>query len=154
MRSAGCIINDLWDKDFDKQVERTRARPLASGELSVPQALAALAITLSGAAGVLMSMKTFSIVVGLGSMPLVVAYPLMKRYTYAPQLFLGMAFNWGALLGWVEVTGACSLPHTLPLYIGGICWTLVYDTIYGYQDRDDDAKIGERTVETTAASDL
>ena len=143
MRSAGCIINDIWDKDFDKHVERTKDRPLACGELSVPQALGALGLTLTASLAILMSMNHTSIMLGFASMPLVIAYPLMKRYTYFPQLVLGLAFNFGAFIGWTEVTGMLSLMHTLPLYIGGVCWTLVYDTIYGYQDRQDDAKLGK-----------
>ena len=142
MRSAGCIINDIWDKDFDKHVERTKNRPLASGELNVPQALGTLGLTLTASLAILMSMNQTSIMLGFASMPLVIAYPLMKRYTYFPQLVLGLAFNFGAFIGWTEVTGMLSLMHTLPLYIGGVCWTLVYDTIYGYQDRQDDAKLG------------
>ena len=142
MRSAGCTINDLWDKDFDKHVERTRARPLASGQLSVPQALTFLGLQLACGLGVLVSFNTPTIILGLCSMPLVVAYPLMKRFTNWPQLVLGCTFNWGALVGWTAIAGDLSLAHTLPLYLAGVSWTLVYDTIYGYQDRKDDAKIG------------
>ena len=142
MRSAGCIINDMWDKDIDKHVERTKSRPLASGQLSLAHASVALLSTLTGSFAILVSMNPTSILLGLGAMPLVIAYPLMKHYTYFPQAVLGLAMNWGALLGWVEVTGAVDLTHTLPLYLAGVSWTMVYDTIYGYQDREDDVKLG------------
>lgn len=145
MRGAGCVINDIWDKDFDKHVERTKSRPLASGELSVRQAVGFLALQLSCGLGVLVTLNNSSIILGLASMPLVVAYPLMKRFTNWPQLVLGFTFNWGALLGWTAVHGSCSVEHCVPLYLGGVCWTLVYDTLYGYQDRKDDAKLGEIT---------
>lgn len=143
MRGAGCTINDLWDKEFDKQVERTKDRPLASGELSVADALKFLTLQLGGGLVILVSLPIKAIKIGLMSMPLVVAYPLMKRYTNWPQFVLGMTFNWGVWVGW-----AASEPQTLtaltmaPLYVAGICWTLVYDTLYGYQDRKDDLKIG------------
>lgn len=146
MRSAGCIINDMWDKDFDKHVERTRLRPLASGQLSLWQAGGALVTCLVPSLGVLLSMNPTSVWIGLASVPLVVAYPLMKRYTYFPQFVLGLAFNWGVLVGFVEAAGSLSLPHAIPLYVGGVCWTLVYDTIYGYQDREDDAKLGLKST--------
>lgn len=143
MRSAGCIINDLWDKDFDKHVERTKTRPLASGEITVPKALGYLGLNLAAGLTVLVSLNTNSILLGFCSMPLVIAYPLMKRITYAPQFVLGLTFNWGALIGWTAVHGSCSWEHVLPLYGAGVCWTLVYDTLYGYQDRKDDKKLGE-----------
>lgn len=136
----------MWDKDFDKHVERTKNRPLASGELSLLQASAALMTTLSCSLGVLVSMNYDSVLLGLASMPLVISYPLMKRYTNFPQFVLGLAFNWGVLVGWTEVTGTFSLLYTLPLYIGGVCWTLVYDTIYGYQDASDDKKLGLKST--------
>jgi 4-hydroxybenzoate polyprenyltransferase len=146
MRAAGCVINDLWDKDFDKHVHRTRSRPLASGQLSQTQALAFLALQLTAGMGVLVSFNTYSIVLGLCSMPIVVAYPLMKRYTFWPQAVLGLAFNWGALIGWAAVHGECSWVHVLPLYCSGVAWTLVYDTLYAYQDRRDDQKLGLRST--------
>jgi len=145
MRSAGCIINDMWDKDFDKHVERTRLRPLASGQLSMLQASGCLIACLCPSLGILLSMNTKSVLVGLASIPLVIVYPLMKRYTYFPQLVLGLTFNWGVLVGFVEVS-SLSLVHALPLYCGGVFWTLVYDTIYGYQDREDDAKLGLKST--------
>ncbi len=146
MRGAGCTINDMWDKDFDKSVERTRSRPLASGELTVSDAMKFLALQLSCGLGVLLTFNLNSILLGLASFPLVVIYPLMKRYTNWPQLVLGFTFNWGALMGWAELHGSLSLPHILPLYAAGICWTLVYDTLYGYQDRDDDRKLGLKST--------
>lgn len=146
MRSAGCIINDMWDKDYDKHVERTRLRPLASGQLNMWQASGALVSCLLPSLGILLSMNTNSVLVGIASVPLVIIYPLMKRYTYFPQLVLGLTFNWGILVGFVEVAGSLSLAHVLPLYVGGVFWTLVYDTIYGYQDREDDAKLGLKST--------
>jgi 4-hydroxybenzoate polyprenyltransferase len=146
MRSAGCIINDIWDRDFDRQVERTKNRPLASGELTVMDAGVTLFFTLSASFAILLSFNYNSIFLGLASMPIVIGYPLMKRYTYFPQAILGLAMNWGALLGWNEVIGTCSLVPVLPLYLGGVFWTLVYDTIYGYQDVSDDAKLGKTFV--------
>lgn len=144
MRSAGCVINDLWDKDFDKHVERTKTRPLASGAISVPQALGLLGLQLTAGLAVLVGLNPTSIALGMASMPLVVAYPLMKRFTYWPQFVLGLTFNWGSLLGYTAVTGSMSsLTAALPLYGAGVCWTLIYDTLYGYQDRDDDSKLGE-----------
>lgn len=142
MRGAGCVINDLWDQDFDKHVERTKNRPLASGQISTKQALVFLSAQLSTGLGVLLTFNHTTIVLGMASMPLVIIYPLMKRFTNWPQLVLGLAFNWGALVGWTAVTGEYSLQHMLPLYFSGVCWTLVYDTLYGYQDRKDDAKLG------------
>ncbi len=139
---AGCTINDLWDRDFDKHVERTKLRPIASGEITVPQALTFLSFQLSCGLAVLVSFDLNTIMLGFASMPLVVAYPLMKRYTNWPQFVLGLAFNWGVLVGWSAVEGSLSLDATLPLYAAGVCWTLVYDTIYGYQDTKDDAKLG------------
>ncbi len=144
MRGAGCTINDLWDRDFDKHVERTKNRPLANGDVTVTQAVGFLGLQLSLGLGVLLSFDVNSILLGCLSMPLVVAYPAMKRFTNWPQLVLGLTFNWGALMGWTAVHGELSLAHTLPLYLSGVCWTLVYDTLYGYQDRKDDKAIGER----------
>jgi 4-hydroxybenzoate polyprenyltransferase len=143
MRSAGCIINDLWDKDFDKHVERTKNRPLATGAISVFQAIAFLGSQLSAGLAVLLTFNFNSILLGFSSMPLVLTYPLMKRFTNFPQLLLGLTFNWGALMGWTAVHGSISLVHVLPIYIAGVCWTLIYDTLYAYQDRKDDLKLGK-----------
>ncbi|KAF8820412.1 4-hydroxybenzoate polyprenyl transferase [Cardiosporidium cionae] len=148
MRSSGCIINDLWDRDIDKLVERTRTRPLASRELSPSQAIAYLSLNLLLALGVILQFNTLTILVGLSSMGLVVTYPLMKRITYWPQLVLGLTFNWGALLGWTAVTGTFSAPIATPLclYFAGICWTMVYDTIYAQQDKQDDILVGVKST--------
>lgn len=147
MRGAGCTINDIWDQKYDKDVERTKHRPLASGDLNTRQALAFLAGQLSCGLAVLMSFDLNCIMLGMASMPLVIAYPLMKRFTNWPQLVLGLAFNWGALMGWPAVhAGVFGWEHALPLYASGVCWTLVYDTIYGYQDRKDDAKLGLKST--------
>jgi len=143
MRGAGCTINDLWDQDFDRQVERTKTRPLASGALNTQQALLFLGMQLSAGLGVLVTFNTTSIVTGMLSMPLVVAYPLMKRFTYWPQFVLGLTFNWGVWVGWTAVHDAVAYSQLAPLYAAGVCWTLVYDTLYGYQDRSDDKKIGK-----------
>ena len=137
----------MWDRDFDKHVERTKSRPLASGALTLTQASATLFTTLTASLGILLTLNYNSILLGFASLPLVILYPLMKRYIYFPQFVLGLAMNWGALVGWTEVTGSLSVMHAaIPLYIGGVCWTLVYDTIYGYQDCDDDKKLGLKST--------
>ena len=141
MRGAGCVINDLIDRDLDARVERTRQRPLASGQLGVPQALAFLAIQLLIGLLVLLSFHAFTIALAFAVMPLVLIYPLMKRITWWPQACLGLTFNWGALVGWSAVTGSLSFP-AIVLYAAGFFWTLGYDTIYAHQDKADDALIG------------
>ena len=146
MRSAGCIINDIFDKDIDKMVERTKNRPLASGALTVNQAIGFLTLNLTAGLAVLVTFNPYSILLGFAIMPVVVAYPLMKRFTNWPQLVLGIAFNWGALVGWAAVQGNISLTSAIPLYMSGICWTLVYDTIYGYQDIKDDKLVGVKST--------
>lgn len=145
MRAAGCVINDLWDRDFDRQVERTMARPLAAGTVTPKQALIFLAILLLIGLWVLMQMSLVTILLGVLSLPLIVVYPLAKRFTWWPQLVLGLIFNFGALMGWGAVTGAIALPALL-LYAAGIFWTLGYDTIYAHQDIADDMKIGVRST--------
>jgi 4-hydroxybenzoate polyprenyltransferase len=141
MRAAGCTFNDIVDRDFDGRVERTRSRPIPSGQVSLAQALAFLvALGLAGLA-VLLQFNGFAIALGVLSLATVVVYPFMKRVTYWPQVFLGIAFNWGALLGWAAVHGRLDAP-AIALYLGGILWTLAYDTIYAHQDREDDALIG------------
>ncbi|KAG9331523.1 hypothetical protein JZ751_018926 [Albula glossodonta] len=135
MRGAGCTINDMWDKDFDKKVSRTASRPIASGEISQLQALTFLGVQLTSALGVLLCLNYYSIALGAASLSLVVSYPLMKRITYWPQLVLGLTFNWGALLGWSAVMGSCDWSVCLPLYFSGVMWTLIYDTIYAHQVR-------------------
>jgi 4-hydroxybenzoate polyprenyltransferase len=145
MRGAGCIVNDLADRRFDAEVARTRSRPLASGALTVRQAVGCLLLLLLIGGGVLLMLRPATIWLGLAALPLVVAYPFMKRITHYPQAFLGLTFNWGALVGWMEVTGTLSLPALL-LYPAGVCWTLGYDTIYALQDRQDDARIGVKST--------
>lgn len=145
MRSAGCVINDLWDREIDAKVARTRNRPLASGALSVKQALGLLCLLLSAAAIVVLQLKIEVFWLALASLPLVILYPLMKRITWWPQAFLGLTFNFGALMGWVAVTGQIALPAVM-LYISGIFWTLGYDTIYAHQDREDDIQAGVKST--------
>ena len=144
MRSAGCIINDIVDRDFDKHVERTRTRPLASGELSLTQAMALLLFLLALSALVAWLLGFVVVMWSVLALVPVVIYPFMKRISWWPQLFLGFAFNWGAIVGWAAVRGTVELPAIL-LYIGGIFWTLGYDTIYAHQDKNDDIKIGVKS---------
>lgn len=145
MRSAGCIINDIADREFDRKVERTRSRPLASGELSVRQAGMLLILLLAIANLIALQMRIEVLWWVLLSLPLVAAYPYMKRITWWPQAFLGLTFNWGALVGWVAVRGEIELPALL-LYAGGIAWTLGYDTIYAHQDIKDDIAAGVKST--------
>ncbi|KAM7360091.1 ubiquinone biosynthesis protein COQ2, mitochondrial [Cochliomyia hominivorax] len=146
MRGAGCTINDMWDRDIDKQVERTRNRPLACGEITQMDAIVFLSAQLSLGLLVLVQLNWESILLGASSLGLVITYPLMKRVTYWPQLVLGMAFNWGALLGWCATQGVVNWSACLPLYLSGICWTIVYDTIYAHQDKKDDIQIGVKST--------
>ncbi len=145
MRGAGCVINDIADRDFDARVARTALRPIPSGEVSVPQALIFLGLLLAIGLAILLALTPTAIMLGVGSLALVVAYPFMKRVTYWPQAFLGLTFNWGALMGWAAVTDGLA-PAALALYAGGIAWTLHYDTIYAHQDKDDDALIGVKST--------
>jgi 4-hydroxybenzoate polyprenyltransferase len=145
MRGAGCTLNDIADRHYDAQVARTRLRPLPSGAVSVRQAWLFLALQLAIGAAVLLSLNQASILLGIAVLGLIGTYPFMKRITYWPQLFLGLNFNWGALIGWTAVTGALAGPSFL-LYIGGIFWTLGYDTIYAHQDKEDDARIGVKSA--------
>ncbi|XP_013163306.1 PREDICTED: 4-hydroxybenzoate polyprenyltransferase, mitochondrial [Papilio xuthus] len=149
MRGAGCTINDMWDKDVDSQVERTKDRPLVSGVISDKQAVGFLAAQLSLALIVLLQLNCYSIVLGASSMLLVVTYPLMKRITNYPQIFLGATFNWGALLGYSAIQGGLEPLICLPLYTGALAWTVVYDTIYAHQDKEDDARIGMKSTALT-----
>ncbi len=145
MRGAGCVVNDLWDRDLDKQVERTRLRPIASGAVSVKQAVGFLIVLLALGFLILLQMNFLTILLGVISLPLIAVYPLMKRFTWWPQAFLGITFNFGALMGWSAVTGEISVAALL-LYAGGICWTLAYDTIYAHQDIEDDALAGIKST--------
>ena len=145
MRSAGCIVNDILDRKFDKKVLRTKNRPIASSKISVKLGIIYALLLCFLAFLVLLNFNTYTIILALGSMPLAFTYPLMKRFTYWPQLFLGITFNYGLILGWTSVTGEISLIPIL-FYIGAIFWTLGYDTIYGYQDINDDEIIGLKST--------
>lgn len=144
MRGAGCVINDLWDRDIDARVARTANRPIASGEISVKAGLAFLAALLLVGFVVLLQFNIPAILLGVASLGLVVVYPLMKRITYWPQAFLGLTFNWGALLAWAAVQGAVG-EVALMIYTACILWTLGYDTIYGHQDKEDDIHVGVKS---------
>ena len=145
MRSAGCIVNDILDKEFDKKVLRTKNRPIASGQISVKVAIFYAAVLCLMALFVLLNFNKFTIILALGSMPLAFTYPLMKRFTYWPQLFLGVTFNYGLILGWTAIRGEINIIPIL-FYTGAIFWTLGYDTIYGYQDIKDDEIIGLKST--------
>ena len=145
MRSAGCIINDIADKEFDKKVLRTKQRPIASEKISIKLGLIYTAILCLLALLILINFNTLTIIIALGSMPLAFSYPLMKRYTYWPQLFLGITFNYGIILGWVCVKSELDIIPII-LYFGAIFWTLGFDTIYGFQDIKDDEIIGIKST--------
>ena len=145
MRSAGCIVNDVLDRKFDKQVLRTKDRPIASGKISVKLSLFYAIMLCLLAFLVLINFNSFTIVLALASMPLAFTYPLMKRYTYWPQLFLGVTFNYGLILAWTSITESLNF-IPIVFYIGAIFWTLGYDTIYGYQDIKDDEIIGLKST--------
>ena len=145
MRSAGCVMNDIVDRKFDRNVERTKNRPLASGEVSIRVALIYVIILCFLAFLVLINFNYFTILLALASMPFAFTYPLMKRYTYWPQLFLGFTFNYGLILGWVSINSEVNLVAVI-FYLGAIFWTLGYDTIYGFQDIKDDEIIGLKST--------
>jgi len=145
MRGAGCCWNDISDRDFDGKVERTQGRPLPAGEITVRQGIIFMGVLCLIGLAILISFNPFAILVGVASLVTVLVYPFMKRVTWWPQFFLGLAFNWGALLGWAAVRGDLGLPPLL-LYIGGIAWTLGYDTIYAHQDKEDDMQIGIKST--------
>lgn len=145
MRGAGCTWNDITDRDFDAAVARTRSRPIPSGQVSVRQAAAWMVLQALLAAAILFSYNSVAILLGIGSLAIVAAYPFAKRFTWWPQVVLGLAFNWGALLAWAAHTGSVALPAVL-LYGAGIAWTLFYDTIYAHQDKEDDALIGVKST--------
>ena len=145
MRSAGCVVNDIMDQEFDKKVLRTRDRPIASGKISITLALSYVIFLCFLALLVLLNFNTFTIILAFCSMPLAFSYPLMKRYTYWPQLFLGITFNYGLVLGWVCINNQLELLPII-LYVGAIFWTLGFDTIYGFQDIKDDEIIGVKST--------
>lgn len=145
MRSAGCIFNDIVDRDLDKKVQRTRKRPIASGKVSVSEAFIYIAFLCLTAFLILIQFNWLTIVLGISSMALAFAYPFMKRITYWPQLFLGLTFNWGIIMGWTSITNSISIEPII-LYLSAILWTLGYDTIYGVQDVRDDEIIGVKST--------
>ena len=145
MRSAGCIVNDIVDKDFDKKVKRTKKRPIASGKISVSQSFFYVFILCLIALVILIQFNFLTIVLGLSSMLLAFTYPFMKRITYWPQLFLGITFNWGVIMAWTSFDNTISIDIII-LYASAIFWTLGYDTIYGAQDMSDDQIIGLRST--------
>ena len=145
MRGAGCTWNDITDRDFDGAVARTRSRPIPSGQVSAKQAAVWMALQALIAFGILLTFPPAAIALGVLSLLPVAIYPFAKRFTWWPQIFLGLAFNWGALLAWAAHTGSLSWPPFV-LYIAGIAWTLFYDTIYAHQDKEDDALIGVKST--------
>lgn len=145
MRGAGCTWNDIVDRDLDAAVERTRSRPIPGGQVSVAQAAAFLVLQSLVGLAVLISFNPFTIGLGVASLAIVAVYPFMKRITYWPQIVLGLAFSWGALMGWAAALGRLD-PAPLLLYAGSIAWVIGYDTIYAHQDREDDALIGIKST--------
>lgn len=145
MRGAGCTWNDITDRDYDARVARTRSRPIPSGQVSVKQAFAWMGLQALIAFAILLTFRIEAVWLGIAALVPVVVYPFAKRFTWWPQVFLGIAFNWGALLGWVAHAGSLSAAPLL-LYLGGIAWTLFYDTIYAHQDTEDDALIGVKST--------
>ena len=145
MRGAGCTYNDIVDRDFDARVERTRTRPIPSGDVTVRGAVLFLLLQLLVGLTILLRFNWFAVALGVASLVLIFTYPLMKRITYWPQFVLGLAFNWGALLGWAAVTGSLGWVPIL-VYLGGIAWTLGYDTIYAHQDKEDDILVGVKST--------
>jgi 4-hydroxybenzoate polyprenyltransferase len=144
MRSAGCVYNDIVDRDLDKRVERTRLRPLASGRVSVTAAWVLVALLCGMGLLVLLQLEPTAQLVALGSIALVAAYPFMKRITWWPQAWLGLVFSWGALVGWPAVTGSLAWPPVL-LWLGSVAWVIGYDTLYAIQDIEDDALVGVKS---------
>jgi len=145
MRSAGCIVNDISDREFDKKVSRTKNRPLASNKVSIKLAIFYVLVLCALAFLVLINFNNLTIILALGSMPLAFTYPLMKRFTYWPQLFLGITFNYGLVLGWTAIQGEINTVAII-FYMGAIFWTLGFDTIYGFQDIKDDEIIGIKST--------
>ena len=145
MRGAGCVVNDLADQDFDAKVERTKNRPLPSGRVSRKQAYVFLVALLLIGLIVVLQFNQLTIITSIASLAIVAIYPFMKRITYVPQLVLGMAFNWGAIVGFTAEANAFA-PATFVLYLAGISWTMAYDTIYAHQDKEDDVLIGVKST--------
>ena len=145
MRSAGCIVNDIVDKEFDKKVKRTKTRPIVAGKITVKHSFLYVLILCSLAFLVLIQFNFLTILLGMGSMILAFTYPFMKRITYWPQLFLGITFNWGLIMAWTSINNSISL-EIITLYVSAIFWTLGYDTIYGAQDMSDDEIIGLKST--------
>jgi 4-hydroxybenzoate polyprenyltransferase len=145
MRSAGCIINDLWDRKIDQFVERTKNRPLVTGLVSIKEALIYLIFLLFLSLLILFTLPPLAIKISLFSLPLVILYPLMKRITFFPQLFLGITYNIGLIIGYVTVSNSINLKSFIA-YFGFVFWTLIYDTIYGFLDIEDDKKIGVKSL--------
>ena len=145
MRAAGCTVNDLADRNFDRVVARTANRPIASGQLTVFHAAVFLVTLLIIGLAILLQFNTITIYLGVASLLLVAIYPFMKRFTYWPQAFLGLTFNWGSLMGWTAILGELNAP-ALWLYAAGVCWTLGYDTIYAHQDKADDLLVGVKST--------
>jgi 4-hydroxybenzoate polyprenyltransferase len=145
MRGSGCTWNDLVDRDIDARVERTRSRPIPSKQVSVPAAYGFLVLQALIGLGVLLQFNRFAVWTGIASLAVVAIYPFMKRITYWPQIFLGLAFSWGALMGWAAAFGRLD-PAALLLYAGAIAWVIHYDTIYAHQDREDDLLIGMKST--------
>jgi 4-hydroxybenzoate polyprenyltransferase len=145
MRGAGCTWNDIVDRDLDRQVERTRSRPIPSGQVTVTAAMAFLVLQALIGLAVLVQFNRFAIAAGIASLAIVAIYPFMKRFTHWPQIALGFAFSWGALMGWAAAFGRLDWPALL-LYAGAIAWVIGYDTIYAHQDREDDALIGVKST--------
>jgi 4-hydroxybenzoate polyprenyltransferase len=145
MRGAGCTLNDIADRDFDARVARTRSRPIPSGQVSVKTAFVFLILQCLLGLLILLQFNWTTVVIGAASLVIVAIYPFMKRFTYWPQVFLGLAFNWGALVGWSAIHDGLAWPALL-LYLGGISWTLAYDTIYAHQDKEDDVLIGVKST--------
>jgi 4-hydroxybenzoate polyprenyltransferase len=145
MRGAGCTYNDIVDRDYDARVARTAARPIPSGQVTLFQAYAFLAILCGAGFLVLVQFNVFTIVLGASSLLLIAVYPYMKRITFWPQIVLGLTFKWGALVGWAAVAGTLA-PAALALYAGAVLWTVGYDTIYAHQDKEDDALLGLKST--------
>jgi 4-hydroxybenzoate polyprenyltransferase len=145
MRGAGCTYNDIVDRDYDARVARTAARPIPSGQVSVPAAIAFMVLLCLVGLLVLLQFNWFTVALGASSLLLIAIYPFAKRFTYWPQAMLGLTFKWGALVGWAAVIGSLGLP-ALVLYAGSVLWTIGYDTIYAHQDKEDDALVGLKST--------